>query len=436
MIKSPHEESYKLINRKIILNVATNYLSVIWIGALGLILMPVYFRSLGKVEWSLIAMCMTAQGVMAMLDLGLSQIMPREVAIVKEEDGGIERIHKLFLTIYSLLGGSIIVLTTIFLPIINRNWIEISGDLSDPKTYVILVASAQFAFQFCNAANNGIWNSLGKQVKSNFRQITFTTLRHILALSSMNVFGFSAINYIISFAFLSFVEFIVNYISIKKEFYINSAIKIKISDISHIINKTKSLSLSIVMGSLATQSDRFILSISIPRIEYGGYIVISTLGLSLIQIQYPFLKAFLPVIMSGKVSDDFTILKKMIGYIMLITVTPVSLICIMSEEILQIWLGEHKVPVGGEILLSLISISVAINAIYNAIYQFMVKNNFGVYIIFINFCMLISIFFTIYLTADLGIISGGLGWLMGSIIQLLCGIYWILRQKKINLLYN
>ena len=69
----------ELYSKKIIRNILTNYSALIINGMISLLIMPFYILQLGPSEWGLLSFCITIQGLLLLVDAGISQILSPKI---------------------------------------------------------------------------------------------------------------------------------------------------------------------------------------------------------------------------------------------------------------------------------------------------------------------------------------------------------------------
>src|SRR5947208_2213449 len=75
-----------------------------WLAVLSLALIPIYVARLGPNQWGIVAICMTIQGVLGLLDAGLNQIIQRDMARVAGDVLREARTFTIFSRLYLGLG--------------------------------------------------------------------------------------------------------------------------------------------------------------------------------------------------------------------------------------------------------------------------------------------------------------------------------------------
>ena len=84
-------------------NVLANYAYVGLMAAVTIFLTPLYVRTLGPIEWGVVALCLTVQAVLFLLDAGLGQVAPREFASVTNDRLAQWRLYLRFRGLYAKL---------------------------------------------------------------------------------------------------------------------------------------------------------------------------------------------------------------------------------------------------------------------------------------------------------------------------------------------
>lgn len=403
-------------------------------GCLSILLIPFYLRILGPEQWGVVALCMTLQAFFYLFDAGLSQIMPRDIAKVAHDPVACKRSYSVYLRAYSGLAVTGFMIGQLAIPWLVGNWFNGGDDYNFRENSALHLVMLQFLFQFSNNANFGYWNGMQLQVSANFRQCLFGSLKHIGALSALFFWSADAVTYLIPFIVISAIEFFINYRSISctlKKYHLE---KIKWIDYQKLGREAGILFTGVLIGMLAAQMDRIVLSKYVDIAEYGIYIIVVNLGLAMMQLQSPMIKAFLPRITQDLLVNKGASFKWLTLGILVLCILPCLVLAYLSPWILKIWINNTVVISNGALPLSLIFCAVAINSIYQLIYQRILIDGDGGWVVKTNVLTLIITTPALLLSASsLGIISGGIYWVLMTLCQLLLGIVWLrLRFNKVT----
>ncbi|HFU0690753.1 TPA: O90/O127 family O-antigen flippase [Morganella morganii] len=400
-----------------------------------LLLYPIYIKILGEEQWGLVSACISIQAMLMILDVGFSQIMPRDIAQAhcKLDINNIYQSYFLYYLTISAFGGCLIF---IFSNWLSENWFNAPNYISELKV-IIKIASLQFIFQFLNNVNSGFWNGIQNQKTTNISQVSFFTLKHISSLLLLMIYP-SAITYIICFTSITIIEFFTNftYIKIKNKLKValNSTVALETWDI---VKNNSSFSLGVILGVCVSQLDKILFSQQLSIKEYGIYVVVAQLGLAFLQLQYPVMKAIIPAVSARGKDSLFNIISpKYIILLAIFTLSPALFTSIYSYEILLLWTKNEYIAHIGHLALSLICLSVVLNLPYGFIYANLLRKRKGFVILIANLTsILIMLFYYFFYSNKEDLMTGGVLWLIYAFTSLIIGcssLYFISKKRLIN----
>jgi O-antigen/teichoic acid export membrane protein len=416
--------------RIILRNIGANYIGTVWVGLVTLFCTPVYLRILGGEQWGLVAACIAVQGFLALLDAGLSQIVPRDVAFVGGDPVKERHVFGLYSRIYGLIGLLGFLGLQSGAGYLANNWFVSSSGQSATIEFLIRCVSVQFLFQFMNNVSIGFLSGVQRQHVVNLSQCLFVTLKNLTALSLMMVWEKTAEIYVYSFMLFSAVEFLVNrlYVTRLLDFSTPVLQSFSFSEIHSKVRDVVGLSAGVLLGLLVTQLDRIILSNHLETVDFGIYVVVCQIGIALLQLQYPITRALYPVVSRDALNKGGVVDKRLIYLLMLLmTWLPGLVMYYWSKEILGLWMGGGGVAASVEAAFRLIVLAVCIGAPYNIIYMQMAANNAKTVIFYINASAAILILAIVPgIAGESGMISGGFCWLTSATVSLSGGVAWLL----------
>ncbi len=412
-------------------NVMANYLAVAWTGGLSILLIPVYLRVLGQEQWGIVAICMAIQGFMGLLDAGLGQIMPRDMALASANRAREAHVFALFSRSYMALGLIGFVVGQLAVPYLIAHWFNNGQGLADGTEWVLRLVITQFFFQFSNNSHAGYWNGLQEQKKANLRLCIFGTLKHMGALAMVSLWSPHALAYVLPFTLVAAMEWWSNRQSILGSLADAPAASLAMGDFQTLARNAGLLAAAVLVGMVVSQLDRIVLSRALDAATYGAYVIVANLGLAFMQLQYPLMRAFFPrVVLAG--AAGVTPKSRLLAMsVLVLCVAPCLLIAAAAPWILETWLSNSKIASAGVAPLRLILCAVAINAVYHLIYQRIVAKGENRMVIRINVVVLIIIAPTLYFAAPVyGPVAGGMAWFLSSLLQLAMGGYWLFLQRN------
>ncbi|EFG7898153.1 hypothetical protein BMB42_004837, partial [Escherichia coli] len=202
--------------------------------------------------------------------------------------------------------------------------------------------------------------------------------------------------------------------------------------INKIFRESGVLSIAVAIGLLVTQLDRIVLSKYVDISDFGYYVLASTLAQYFLQLQYPLLRLFFPRLTVALNKQNIL---RLLYSIIIFCVFPCLIMVLISPFFLSLWLDNAEAESIIIWPLRLILIAIAINSIYNIIYQIMLIKQKAIVILCINISSLLCVFPTIWLLSTrVGVLAGGIGWVLCSLIQLFISLLWLFKRKESILL--
>jgi len=140
------------------LNISANVIGKVWAAAIVVLLIPFYIRYLGMESYGLVGFYGTLLGSMAILDLGLSTTLSRELARFRSQPGEVRKIRDLAFSlelIYWLIGILIAVLVVALSGFISTRWIKAETLPPAVVKQSVALMGAVIAFQWPISLYNG-----------------------------------------------------------------------------------------------------------------------------------------------------------------------------------------------------------------------------------------------------------------------------------------
>lgn len=261
-------------------------LSRIWGAALSILLVPIYVKLLGVESYGLIAFYATLSGALAILDVGLSASVIRQVAIYKTQTNKEQQLKNLIFTVEVInwiiaivLGISIVLLAN---PI-AVNWVKAVHIEPITIQHCIMLMGVVFAFQFPVSVYDGALVGLQQQNANAILNIIFTTLKALGALLILFFFKPTIVSYFIwqvaitilyTFAMRIFVYKKVNAPLIKSAF--------SVIELRTIWRFAAGIAATAVVTFFITQIDKIIVSRNLEQLSYYSLAFLLASGITAI----------------------------------------------------------------------------------------------------------------------------------------------------------
>jgi O-antigen/teichoic acid export membrane protein len=391
-------------------------------AGLSLALVPWYLHQLGSDHWGVVALSISLQAVMSLVDSGLGQVMPRDVARVAGEPTAVARTFRTFSTAYVLLAcGGFCVGQALVWPVVEF-WID-PGSGSHIETGLALrIALIQFVFQFSNNAHSGYWNGLERQSEASIRQCFFVTAKHASAVLAIYFWQPTVLAYLVPFAAISAIEYFVNRYSILSGLSHLGRRWARWEELTKLRGEVGVLATGVLLGMLLTQTDRIVLSGLVDIASFGRYAIVANLALAFMQLQIPVARAFLPRMVQAEQRGDTGVMTQMAVVIVSVCVVPCLVAGLFAPILLDVWVRDAVVVQQGSLPFRFILAAVALNAIYLISYERLLVRGESALILRINILIAMLVVPSApFIVIHSGILGGGIIWLLISSLQVLIG---------------
>ena len=179
-VTTPNKTYRNLNMASIKKNIIANLVGKIWSAGIAIILIPQYIKFLGIESYGLIGFYGTLIGSMAVLDLGLSTTLNRELAKYNSEKQYIKDIRDLTFSlelIYWAIGILICFSIVVLSGFITSHWIKVESLSLYTVRNSVMLMGAVVAFQWPISLYSGGLTGLEKQVQNNIITVIMTTIR-------------------------------------------------------------------------------------------------------------------------------------------------------------------------------------------------------------------------------------------------------------------
>jgi O-antigen/teichoic acid export membrane protein len=397
------------------LHLIAGYANVAVAAVATLVLAPIYLRLLGRADWGLLSSCLTVQAMLFAADQFLAAPLQRDSARAGD-DAGRRAVFGVHLSRYLSVGIGLWALAE--LATLWPDWpTRLAGTpFAEPLAPVALrLALLQFLLQFANAAVLGYWYGQQRHAVANRRQALFLCGKHVLALAVLLIGARSVLAWLAVFVVVGAIELCSNLVAVRRELLLPPS-----SDPVPAAAAAPAASpLYLVATALAVLSgllDRPWLMLHLDAATYGSYFLGSSLCLSLLSLQPPIQRVFLPRISTA---DSVAEVRAMLGVQILVLVLPCLLLAASAPGWLPLWLGARTVDAALLPTVQIHLLAVAAIAIYSPFgnawfvagaYPRLLRLNLAI--------VVVQLAVLAWATPRLGMLAGALAWAAVGGLQL------------------
>lgn len=400
--------------RPLLDNLASNLAYAGFMALVTLFVVPLYVHALGA-AWSYVALCLTIQGFLFLLDVAIAPLMLRDVARAQVTGHG-PATYQRFLRLY---GGVAVLAFAVgqgLVLLAAGHGGEGIESMPPDLRLALQLALVQFLFQFSNNAAIGYWNGVQRQRHANTRLLAFAFAKHLLALLLVLQWR-TATAYMLPFALVGAIEFAMNYRLLRAEHAGLPGMPARGDwrDIGGYAAAT-------ALGLATAQVDRWYLCLALPADRYGIYYLAGSLMLSMFSLQVPITRAFLPRMATAR--QPFAVARKMRRVLIVLIVLPSLLLAAFAPAALNLWLHDAAIASAGAASFRLMMLAAAMSALFAPTGMLLLHRHRYAAIAAIHATILaLQLLVLVVLTPRLGMLAGACAWLTCGAIQLACAGY-------------
>ncbi len=404
-----------------IYNIISNAIARIWTIGIGIVLVPVYINLIGIESYGLIGFYGTLMGSLAILDLGLSSTLSREMARVNATGKPISETRDLVFSlelIYWAMGILLGAIVYFLSPYIAEYWLKPSKIERGEVDFAIKLIGGIIAFQWPQSIYSGGLMGLQKQVSLNFSNVILSTLKSAGVILVLNWFSPSIEVFFIWQIIVSFITVCAQRFLLWK--YIpKSKIKAKFNKIE--LKKIWRFAAGMTGISLASfcimQIDKIMLSKLLSLSDYGYYILAWTIGTSVLFISSILGNVLLPKmteIVAREDSKEIILSFHRYNRLVCSVIVPMGVFLIFfSKDIIGMWTQNNATTDHIWLAVAILTAGSICNIFMHIPYFLMLAYGDTQYTIYQNVITSIIILPLLFLLTNLwGIIGASLVWLI------------------------
>ncbi len=401
---------------------------------------PLYISALGSEQWGLLAVCLTVYAIFGVLDAGMSQVLPREVALRSLAPNDKKPLAEIFLgfeRIYWIMAVTAALTIYVSANKIASDWLNLGNLGRDQAVLTIQIVGLQFLAQFPAACYVGILNGTQSQVLLNKIQITFVTLKHISAVAIVSLILPTTLGYQIGIVVITALETLtLGFVAWRTVGCKRSHTKWNADEMRKVAGFALGLAATVVVGTITVQLDKIFLSGLVSVKDFGYYAIASQVSLMMLQVTYPITRATYPYLTENIGTTRLTkpINTQFLASLAFVTVPIALSFLLFPKELLSIWLHDQEIANAAAPVLSLLVLGTLANAIYCVPYLNWLAAGKSNYPFFINIgALLLGLLLLKPSIEKFGINGAAISWLLVNGLGLLFGYASMARHNAIDL---
>lgn len=344
---------------------------------MGFIFVPIYISYIGIEAYGLIGLFILFQGLVALLDMGLSPTLNREMAKFRAGAHTLNSIWNLLRTveiIYFIIAVLLLLIIFNSAPLIANSWLNVQNMDIVAVIEAIELIGLILAIRWMSVIYRSAIVGLQEHIWLNIWIAIFATIRGIGVILVLNFISPTIQAFFIFHSVIAVLELILLFLKIK--FLIplpsNNVIKFSIESIKNVWKFAGGMMLITALATLLTQIDKVLLSKLLPLEQFGYFSLAVTIAGMLSLFIGPINNVAFPhftQLVTARRKNEIIAYYHRFSQIMTIMIVPVALvISFFSHELIYIWSQDEKLSNYVSPIVSVWIIGTALNGLMHIPY--------------------------------------------------------------------
>ncbi|WP_092215443.1 oligosaccharide flippase family protein [Desulfoluna spongiiphila] len=402
-------------------NIIANFAGSIWMALMSLVFIPLYIHFTGIEAYGLVGFYATLQGVFALLDMGLSSTLNREMAGLSAEVGREQEMRNMVRTLEFIYWGvavAIVVVIVLLSGYISQHWVTAEHLSPETVREAVILMGIATGLQWPVSFYSGGLMGLQGQVLLNVVNIIMATLRGvgavlILWLVSPTIGAFFSWQIVVSGTTTLLLAGALWYSMPKSR----GKACFQASVLRRIWRFAVGMFGISLLATLLTQMDKIILSRMLPLEMFGYYTLSGVVALSLFRLIGPIFNGVYPRLTQLVTLNDQFAIKELYHrscQVMSLMILPAAFVlAFFSRELLLLWTQNVVTAERAYLLVSLLVTGTALNGLMNIPYALQLAHGWTKLAFYVNLVSVIILFPLIFfMTKHYGAVGGASVWVI------------------------
>jgi O-antigen/teichoic acid export membrane protein len=402
-------------------SVVANYVGQGFTGLAGVLFVPLYIKYLGVEAYGLIGVFLALQAWLLVLDLGMTPMLSREMALSGgrvQTARGIRDLMRSVATIYLvqiavLVGGACVVA-----PWLATHWFSLDKLPPDTVATALVVMVVVAALRTFGGLYRGALQGLQQQVWLNGCLIVFALIRFggvvpVLIWISPTITAFFFWQLAISLVECAVLHIKVHVLLPEPEY----RARFSVQSIRGVWRFTAGTMATSILALTLTQLDKLLLTRMLELEEFGRYALASTIAGALSLFFSPVSAAIYPrftaLLAQGLVAELARAYHQAAQLVTVLTAPLVLLLAVWGEQVVGVWTGDPQLAKSVGPVLSVLAVGTMLNGFMNVPYMLQLASGWSSFAARMNFVALIIMVPTIVgLISRFGMIGAAYAWIL------------------------
>ncbi|WP_276508927.1 oligosaccharide flippase family protein [Mariprofundus ferrooxydans] len=419
-------------------NIVANLIGSGWTAVISIAFIPLYIHFMGVESYGLVGFYLTLQALSAVLDMGLTTTLSRELARMSALTDCVQEMRNLVRTleiVYWSIAVLIMVVVTLLAPWLATEWLNVRALPVETVQLAIVLMGLIVALRMPYGFYSGGLIGLQRQVLLNGIKITAETVKSggtvmVLWLVSPEITAFFLWQLLIS-AIGACAVAVALWKSLPES---GTAALFQLSVFRRVWRFTAGMSLITILSAILAQMDKIILSKMLSLEVFAYYSLAASVAVGIYVIAGPVFSAVYPRLTQLLTSNDMSELRRLYHkscQLMTIMVIPPALaVSFFSLQLLNLWTQNEQVSSHASPILTILVLGTALNAMMNIPFALQLAHGWIRLALSLNVvAILVLVPALIFAVTHYGSTGAAMIWLFLNAVSVFCGLQ--LMHKKI-----
>lgn len=426
-------------------NIVANYIGGTWTILMGIAFVPVYIAYLGVEAYGLIGVYVTMQAWIALLDMGMTPTLNREMARYKvgEHDNlSARRLLRTLECVYIAVVAIVIIGSFLAASVIAGSWLTIEKLSVDAVETAIVLMGLIIAVRWFMTLYRGAIMGLQEQVWLNKIAVVFATVRGLgviplIIFISPTIEAFFLFQAAVAVAELAVIA--------SKTYRLIPRTEQKVGFDLHALRRVWDFAFGVfsvnVLATVLMQSDKVFISLMLPLRYLGFYTLATSVCSALTSLAAPINNGAYPRMTELIAKKEQALLvqtyRKSTQMLAVIVIPAGIVISVYSAELLMLWTQNEATAMASAGVLSVYAIGTVLNGLMSLPYTLQLSYGYTKLMSTLNLVMVLALVPLMYWgIAKFGMIGAAYVWVLLNTIYIVVGVPLMhrkyLRREKLH----
>lgn len=415
-------------------NIVANYVSQIYVTAVGILILPLYIRYMGAEAYGLVGFFTMLQSWFGLLDLGLTPTIARETA--RYQGGAMSALaYRQLFRALSLIFAGIAVFggggLWLLSEAIATSWLKVEGLPLDEVVLAVQIMAASVALRWMGGLYRGVISGSERLVWLGGFNVIIATLRFVAVLPNMWLFGFTPIVFFVHQLVVALFEILGLYLMSRRLLpqrrSLDKAVGWSFRPVQPLLKFALTIAFTSSVWVLVTQTDKLVLSGILPLAEYGYFTLAVLVASGIMVISGPVSSAIMPrmarLYAEGKNEELIRIYRKATQLVSVIGGSAAITLTFCARPLLYAWTGDAELAAHAAPILQLYALGNGLLAVGAFPYYLQyAKGNLRYHLIGNAVMVIFLIPGIVYVASRFGGVGAGYVWLGINALYLLAWV--------------